>query len=132
MKSTVYLVATISAGRYNSGTASYRVVKDEPKKLKPNELAFKLAITIPDEMFKRYIPTVAIDVPRDMLVNPDSEVAINFTAEAVSDSLRLDIEKVEDGLRQMLQDKLDAYTEEKLLKGLDKETSDEAEPTDTL
>ena len=104
MKVNGYLVATVRQGRYNQQSATLRVTKQQPK-LAANELAFNLSINIPDTMFKRLIPVVKIDVPGDMLVNPNPDIALSLTAASVAEALRLDVKTVEDGLKQMLTDK---------------------------
>ena len=78
-----------------------RVVKTEPT-LKQNEIGFTLNIDIPDILFKRIAPLVSIELPADVFVSPDADVAVTITAKQVAEALKLDVEEVKDGLAEMV------------------------------
>lgn len=97
-----YLVITANRSRYyNSRSASLRVTKGAPD-LNSNEIAVKLQINVPDTVFDRPIPTLKLDMPQDLVMNPDAEVVTQITAQTVAEALRLDVRTVEDGLVKML------------------------------
>lgn len=99
-----YLVITASRSRYNSYSYTLRVTKQEPS-LNSNEIAMKLKVNVPDEVFKRPVPLLELDVPKEIVMNPDAEVAARLTADTIADALQLDVETVTDGLLTMIKDK---------------------------
>lgn len=97
-----YLVITAKKARYYGGrSASLRVTKGAPD-LNSNEIALKLRIDVPDTVFDRPIPLLKLDMPQDLVMNPDAEVVTQITAQTVAEALKLDVETVEDGLVKML------------------------------
>lgn len=96
-----YLVITpkkVGPNYYQRNTAEMRVTKQKPT-LKAKEIAFSLEITLPDTLWDRPITEVKLDVPRDILVNPEAETAVQMIAPQVADALRVEVKDIEDGLR---------------------------------
>ena len=78
-----------------------RLMKTEPT-LKQNEIGFTLNIDIPDVLFKRTAPLIKLELPADVFVNPDADVAVELTAKQVAAALKIDVEEVRDGLAEMV------------------------------
>lgn len=105
MKANCYLIVEMDTDQYNRPRlGTVRVNKKYPEFIGSREIAFQLALDIPDVFFKRLVPTVNIQVPEDMLVNPDPEIVVSLTAGKVAEALKLDVKTVEDGLAKMLQE----------------------------
>jgi hypothetical protein len=94
MKIEAYLVI-------NRGS-SIRVVKQRPN-LSNDEIAIKLNLEIPQEFFERIIPSVDILVPIDSMIKPDIEVVTRINAEMISKAMNLNVNDVQDGLKEMLE-----------------------------
>ena len=102
MKINAYLVITVNKSRYyNSSSASLRVTKGEPT-LAGNEVAVKLNVNVPDEVFKRPVPVLSLDIPKEIVMNPDAEIVAELTAGTIAESLRLEVEDVKDSLVEMI------------------------------
>lgn len=84
-----------------SDTGVLKVVKNRPA-LSNDEIALTLALDIPDVFLNRLMPTATIVIPEDAITSISPEVAVSIAALQVSDSLKLDIQKVEDGLMDMV------------------------------
>ena len=102
-----YLVVELGTDYYDRPkVVGSKIVKNKPT-LMTRELGFQLEIDIPDVFFQRTAPVVKIELPKDIFVNPDPEIAVSITAKSVAEALRLDVKTVEDGLTQMLKDRVE-------------------------
>lgn len=102
-----YLVLELDTDYYDKPkVTSAKVVKNKPV-LMTREIGFALEIDIPDVFFNRTAPVVKIELPKDLFVTPDPEIAVSITAKSVAEALRLDVKTVEDGLTQMLKDRVE-------------------------
>jgi hypothetical protein len=105
MKSRIFLVTELDTDAYNRPKiGNTRVVKNKPTVFS-RELAFELILDIPDLLFKRMVPVVNIDIPDNLFVVPDPEVAVSITAGKVAEALKIDVTKVEDILTQMVEER---------------------------
>lgn len=80
---------------------SLRITKNTPS-LYQDEISVKLDINVPDAIFKRPLPTLSIDLPENVVANPDAELAVRLTAYDVSEALKLNVQEVQDGLWELL------------------------------
>lgn len=111
MKVNAYLIIEVDVDYLGlPRTGTMRVVKNKPGLLL-REIAFELAIDIPDVFYKRVVPLVDISLPTDMLVNPDPDIVVSITAGKVAEALRLDVKTVEDGLAAMLKEQTEKQEE---------------------
>lgn len=78
-----------------------RVVKQRPY-INNNEIAINLNLDIPGIFFDRLIPSVDIKLPEESVLKPDIETIVKITSEEVASKLKLDVNEVSDGLRDML------------------------------
>lgn len=102
-----YLVLELDTDAYNRPkVTNARVVKNKPT-LFSREIGFALEIDIPDVFFNRTAPVVKIELPKDLFVTPDPEIAVSITSKAVAEALKLDVKTVEDGLTTMLKEKVE-------------------------
>lgn len=84
-----------------SSRGALRITKNTPS-LYQDEISVKLDINVPDAIFKRPLPTLSIDLPENVVANPDAELAVRLTAYDVSQALKIDVQEVQDGLWEML------------------------------
>lgn len=72
MKTTLYLCVKKSEHRYDP---SFRVTKTAPS-LDFNEIAIKLNLQLPDELFEKPTLTASIDVPKEAISSPVIETEV--------------------------------------------------------
>ena len=80
-------------------------LKKTHTKPSPSEIVIELSVNIPEEFFKRPMPVVNIDIPKDFLIDPDFESVSHFAALEIADKLKLDLKLVEDGLLNLFKQK---------------------------
>jgi len=95
---------------YPRKTAEMRVMKQKPT-LKAKEIAFNLEITLPDTLWDRPITEIKLDVPRDILVNPDATTAVKMISPEVADALKVEVKDIEDGLLAAIKKREDAQND---------------------
>lgn len=108
-----YLVVTprkTGSNYYPRKVADVRYMKTKPT-LKAKEIAFSVEIILPDTLWDRPTPEIKIDVPKDVLYNMDSEVAVQVLAPEIADALKLEVTAVQDGLTELIAEKLSAEKE---------------------
>lgn len=66
-----------------------------------------VVLDVPDVLFNRPIPTVSIQVPEDLVTNPDPQLVVSLVADEAAKSLGLDFKEVQDGLMDMMKKKLE-------------------------
>lgn len=74
MKDVVYLILN------RRGAAALR--KCVPS-LASGEIAIRLAISVPNAAFDKFIPRVAIDVPETAVIHPDLEITVEALPEVI-------------------------------------------------
>lgn len=105
MKITAYLIVGLETDYYGRPKAGQmRVVKNKPDLINTRELGFQLNLEIPDVYFKRLVPVVDVELPEDMLINPNPKIVVGITAGKVAEAMGLKVEKVRDGLMEMLEE----------------------------
>lgn len=77
----------------------------------PDELALHLKLEVPDSFWNRPIPSVDIVVP-EFSLQPEPEMTARIVAPEIANKLKLDVKQVEDGLANMLKEKLDKPAKE--------------------
>lgn len=87
-----------------SQSGSVRMVKGAPS-LSNIEIAIKVNLNIPDSFFHRLIPVVDIDVPADAILSPGIESVVHMMSQEISEKLEVDVNDVEDGLKNALNNK---------------------------
>lgn len=87
-----------------SSGGSVRVVKNRPY-INNDEIAVNLNIDVPDIFFERLIPTVTITLPPEAIIDMDAETVVKEIAPRVAESLKLEVEGVEDGPLDMVNSK---------------------------
>lgn len=78
-------------------SAEMRTTKQKPT-LKAKEIAFKLEVTLPDTLWDRPITEVKLEVPRDILVNPEASTAVKMISPEIAEALKVEVKDIEDGL----------------------------------
>lgn len=104
-----YLIITpknTGSNYYPRMSADMRVAKTKPS-LKAKEIAFKLEITLPDTLWNRPITEIKLDVPQDILVNPDAAAVVSMVSPEIADALKVDVKDIEDGLLTALKNRKD-------------------------
>jgi hypothetical protein len=83
-----------------SNNGSVRITKGLPS-LNVNEIAIGVKLEIPNSYFTRPYPVVRIEVP-DPAATPDPQVVIDLTASSVVKALQLDVDRVRDGITDLI------------------------------
>lgn len=73
--------------------------------LSSNQIAVFIKVSVPNAFFERMTPVVNIELPEEAVVHPDIQTTIKIAAMEVADKLQFDVKQVEDGLRQILEEK---------------------------
>lgn len=95
----------LTAYLFVSSVGGVRVTKTAVKP-RPNEIGVTLKIEIPNKFYDRPNPSVNIQVPEEYLVNPNAQIVAHMVAPEIATALKLDVEKMEDGLLTMLKEQL--------------------------
>lgn len=95
----------VTANLFISRDGSLRITKRDTSTY-PTELAVQLVIDVPDLFFKRPMPRVELDVPKEYLINPKAEVVARWVAPDIAGALAIEVKTVEDGMLAMLKEQL--------------------------
>lgn len=87
-----------------SGTVQ---VRKNPPYLNSDEVSFRLKINLPDDFFKRIIPLIEVDIPKEAIYNPDAELSLDLLSAEVAEKLKLEASEVKDGLTELLKQKIE-------------------------
>lgn len=90
--------------KVNGRTKSVELRKN-PTQLNAAEIMVQVVLDVPDVLFTRPIPTVTIQVPEDLVSNPDPQLVTSLVADDVALALGLDFKEVQDGLIEMMKAK---------------------------
>lgn len=100
----------IEAHKLASWSNQYRGRIEKVTKSKPSltnrQIAIKVNIKVPNAFFERLTPVVNIELPEEAVVNPNIQSVIQLSALEIADKLQLEVTSVEDGLKQMIEDKI--------------------------
>lgn len=88
-------------------SGSLRIYKMKPK-LGSDEIAVRLNLTIPRSFFERLIPTADLIIPDEYAPKQDIEFITKLNSQKIAESLNLEADKVEDGLKQLLEEKFNS------------------------
>lgn len=93
-----YLI--ISSG----GTMAFRVNRPG---LNSEQVCFKITVNLPSDFFRRVIPEIKVDVPKEAIFNPDAALTLNLMSDDIANKLGIEVSEVRDGLTEMLKKKLE-------------------------
>jgi hypothetical protein len=82
-------------------------IRKNPTYLSGSEIMVKVVLDVPDVLFNRPIPTATIEVPEDLISNPDALVTTRIISMDAAKALGLDVQEVTDGLVEMMKAKLE-------------------------
>lgn len=82
-------------------------VRKNPPYLNSDEVSFRLKINLPDDFFKRIIPLIEVDIPKEAIYNPDAELSLDLLSAEVAEKLKLEASEVKDGLTELLKQKIE-------------------------
>jgi len=85
-----------------------KITSGQPS-LTSSQIAVKVNVTVPNAFFERLTPVINIDLPEEAVVNPDVNTVIDLTAIEVADKLKLEVNDVQDWLRQLVDKKREEY-----------------------
>lgn len=97
-------------GYYDGRIASF--TKSKPS-LSSNEIAVAITVKVPVAFFERMTPVVEIELPEEAVVHPNIESVIKLSAMEIADKLQLQVDDVEDGLKQLIQAKNEEMADKK-------------------
>lgn len=83
-----------------------RFVKSKPA-ISNREIAVFVKVQVPVAFFERLTPVIEIKLPEEAVVSPNIESVVKLTSLEVADKLQLEIGEVEDGLKQLIKNKLE-------------------------
>ncbi len=80
--------------------------------LSSDEVAFQIAINLPNDFFERVIPTIDVQVPKEAIYNPEATLVLDLMSSEIANKLRLEVSEVRDGLQEMMRKKLQSEDRE--------------------
>ena len=95
-------------GSYTGSVVSF--TKSKPA-LSSNQIAVAVNVNVPVAFFERLTPVIDIQLPEEAVVNPNVESVIKLSALEIADKLQLEVTDVEDGLRTLINKKVEALKE---------------------
>lgn len=97
-------------GRKRSSYSDYysgsivKITKSKPA-ISNRQICIAVNINVPIAFFERLTPVINIDLPKEAILNPDSEIVIDLSAIEVADKLNLEVTDVKDALTELIEAK---------------------------
>lgn len=87
-------------------------VRKNPPRLNGDQIGMKLLLDVPNEVFNRPLPVLELQLPKEVVMNPDASLVAQLSAQTIAGTLQLEVKEVTDGLLQMLKAKTQKENDE--------------------